>query len=90
MPGRQYEIHIEGHLRPDWAEWLDCMKMCWLENGEMILRGTIIDQAALLGILNKLNSLNLCILSVKEVGRKGTAQESGHKAASESEGQTNQ
>ena len=90
MPGRQYEIHIEGHLGPDWAEWLDCMKMCWLENGEMILRGTIIDQAALMGILNKLNSLNLCILSVHEVGRKGTAQESGHKAASESEEQTNQ
>lgn len=66
MAGRQYEIHVKGHLSQDWEAWLDCMQMCCLENGEMILSGLLADQAALLGILNKLNYLNLCILSVNE------------------------
>ena len=36
------------------------------ENGEMMLSGRIQDQAALIGILNKLYSLNLALLSVRE------------------------
>jgi hypothetical protein len=70
MAGQQYEIHIKGHLSQDWADWLDCMQICCLENGEMTLSGMIADQAALLGILNKLNCLNLYILSVNEKDRK--------------------
>jgi len=38
-----------------------------IENGEMVLNGRIRDQAALLGILNKLNRLNLALLSVNEI-----------------------
>lgn len=75
MASQQYEIHIKGHLSQDWSDWLDCMQMCRLENGEMILSGMLADQAALMGILNKLNHLNLCILSVNEVGRKAAGQE---------------
>jgi hypothetical protein len=39
------------------------------ENGEMMLSGRILDQAALMGILNKLYSLNLALLSVKETNQ---------------------
>jgi hypothetical protein len=38
----------------------------------MILSGHIGDQAALMGVLNKLYGLNLALLSVSEVRRKGT------------------
>jgi hypothetical protein len=69
MAGQQYEIHIKGHLSQDWADWLDGMQMCCLQNGEMILSGALADQAALVGILNKLNRLNLTILSVNGQGR---------------------
>jgi hypothetical protein len=66
MAKQQYEIHIKGHLNHDWAEWLEGMQMRYLENGEMILSGALADQAALVGVLNKLNGLNLTILSVNE------------------------
>lgn len=74
MADRKYKIHIKGQLSNDWAEWLECMQMYCLENGEMILSGILADQAALLGILNKLNCLNLCILSVNETDQKDAGQ----------------
>jgi hypothetical protein len=46
-----------------------------LENGEMILFGPIVDQAALLGILNKLNNLNLTLLALNEVKKKDLIKE---------------
>jgi haloalkane dehalogenase len=70
MAKQEFEIQIKGHLNPDWADWLEGMRMDCLENGEMILCGALADQAALLGVLNKLNRLNLTILSVNETGRK--------------------
>jgi hypothetical protein len=47
------------------------MEVKLLDNGEMILVGPIVDQAALMGILNKLSRLNLSLLSVHEVNKKG-------------------
>jgi hypothetical protein len=67
--GRVYEIHVKGHLNSQWSDWLEDMQVKLLDNGEMILYGPIVDQAALVGVLNKLNRLNLAILSVNEVKR---------------------
>jgi hypothetical protein len=61
-----FEIHVRGQLDESWSDWLDGMEMKLLDNGEMILFGHIIDQAALMGILNKLNGLNLALRSVRE------------------------
>lgn len=74
MPNQSYEIHVKGHLSREWEDWLENMQMCCLENGEMILSGLLADQAALMGILNKLNRLNLAILSVNKTGRINTGQ----------------
>ena len=65
-----FEIHVKGHLNKDWSDWLEGLEMKLLDDGEMILTGTIVDQAALMGVLNKLNRLNLTLLSVNEVKRK--------------------
>lgn len=62
-----YEIRVKGHLKSQWSEWLEGMDVELLENGEMILTGPIIDQAALMGVLNKLNRLNLPLISVNQV-----------------------
>lgn len=62
-----YEIHVRGQLDSRWSEWLGGMQVKLLDNGEMILYGTIVDQAALMGVLNKLNRLNLPLISVNEV-----------------------
>ena len=68
--GGFFEIHVKGQLNSQWSDWLENMEVRLLENGEMILFGPIVDQAALLGVLNKLGRLNLALLSVNEVKRK--------------------
>lgn len=63
------EIRIRGQLSEQWSDWFENLALRSLENGEMILSGPIPDQAALMGILNKLNRLNLTLLSVNEVSQ---------------------
>jgi hypothetical protein len=65
--GEFYEIHIKGQLDESWSDWLEGLEVKLLDNGEMILSGHIGDQAALMGILNKLYGLNLTLLSVNEI-----------------------
>jgi hypothetical protein len=65
-----FEIHVIGQLDSRWSEWLEGLEIKLLENGEMMLIGTIVDQASLMGILNKLNLLNLTLISVNKVNRK--------------------
>ena len=65
--GGFFEIHVKGHLDDSWTDWLEGLEMKLLDNGEMILFGRIRDQAALMGILNKLYGLNLTLCSVNEV-----------------------
>ena len=62
-----YEIHVRGQLDESWSDWLEGLEVKLLDNGEMILFGHIGDQAALMGILNKLYRLNLTLLSVNEI-----------------------
>ncbi len=61
------EIRVKGQLSDGWSDWFENLEMRHLENGEMTLSGAIPDQAALMGILNKLHRLNLTILSVNSV-----------------------
>jgi hypothetical protein len=64
-----FEIHVRGHLDSKWSDWLEGLEIKLLDNGEMLLSGMIIDQAALMGVLNKLNGLNLTLLSVSQVNQ---------------------
>jgi hypothetical protein len=65
--GGIYEIRVKGYLNSYWSDWLEGLEVKFLENGEMILFGPIVDQAALIGILNKISRLNLTLLSLNEV-----------------------
>ena len=67
--GRFFEIRVKGHLTSQWSDWLEGLEVKLFDNGEMILSGTIVDQAALMGVLNKLNRLNLTLLSVSQVAQ---------------------
>ena len=64
-----FEIRVKDQLNSHWSEWLEGLEVKLLENGEMILFGPIVDQAALMGVLNKLSRLNLTLLSVNEMKR---------------------
>jgi hypothetical protein len=68
--GGLFEIHVKGQLDESWSDWLEGLEVKLLDNGEMILTGFIGDQAALMGILNKLYGLNLSLRSVSQVGQK--------------------
>ncbi len=67
---RLYEIHVQGHLSEIWADWFEGLTIERLDNGEMVLSGTILDQSALMGILNKIHRLNLALLCVREMNSK--------------------
>jgi hypothetical protein len=65
--GGFFEIHVKGQLDESWSDWLEGLEVKLVDNGEMILSGHIGDQAALMGILNKLYGINLTLLSVNEI-----------------------
>jgi hypothetical protein len=65
-----YEILVKGQLDESWSDWLEGLEVKLLDKGEMILSGYLGDQAALMGVLNKLYGLNLALLSVSEAGQK--------------------
>ena len=58
-----YEIRVISRLDPSWSDWFDGMRIAY-QNGETLLVGVVSDQAALLGLLTKINHLNLTLLSV--------------------------
>jgi hypothetical protein len=62
-----YQIKVKGHLDLHWREWFDGMTISHEANGETVLAGPVIDQAALHGLLLKIRDLNLTLLSVHRV-----------------------
>ena len=62
-----YEIRVERLLPDDWSDWFDGMAIRNDPNGVTTLKGPLPDQAALLGVLNKLQSLNLTVISVNRL-----------------------
>jgi hypothetical protein len=57
------EIRIKGNLKQDWSDWLAGLIVSHQANGETVLNGELPDQAALLGLLNRIHGLNLALLS---------------------------
>ena len=68
-----YEIRVKGHLGPQWSDWFDGFTIINCEDGEALLSGIILDQAALYGLLNKISNLGLPLLSVNMVEREETS-----------------
>ena len=63
-----YEIKIKGHLSHQRADWFEEVTITLEDNGNTLLTGTVIDQAALHGILKKVRDLGMPLLSVNSVG----------------------
>ena len=62
-----YEIRIKGHLDDRWSDWFDGLTITLEDNGDTLLTGPVIDQAALHGLLKKVRDLGLPLLSVSPV-----------------------
>ncbi len=63
----RYEIRMKGHLDQRWSEWFDGMTITNEENGDAIISGPMVDQAALHSMLVKVFNLNLTLLAVSRV-----------------------
>jgi hypothetical protein len=62
-----YEIRLKGHLDDRWTEWFEDLTITLEEDGDTLLTGPVIDQAALHGLLKKVRDLGLPLLSVSQV-----------------------
>jgi hypothetical protein len=63
-----YEIVIGGHLDRRWSDWFAGLELTHLEGGESLLAGSLPDQAALHGLLERIRDLNLKLISVTSGG----------------------
>lgn len=62
-----YQIRVKGHLGREWSDWFDGMAIKLEENGDTLLTGPIIDQAALQGFLKRVRDLGMTLISVYPV-----------------------
>jgi hypothetical protein len=59
-----YAIRIKGHLDDKWVDWFEGLTITMKENGDTLITGPVIDQAALHGLLKKIRDLGMPLLSV--------------------------
>jgi len=63
-----YEIKIGDRLDPRWSDWFAGLQLTHLEGHKTLLCGTLPDQAALYGLLERIFDLNLKLISVTSGG----------------------
>jgi hypothetical protein len=59
-----YQIRVTGHLGREWTDWFEGLAITLEDNGDMLLTGPLVDQAALHGVLKKVRDLGLPLVSV--------------------------
>jgi hypothetical protein len=62
-----YQIRINGHLGREWTDWFEGLTITLEEDGDTLLTGPVVDQAALHGLLKKVRDLGLPLISVIQV-----------------------
>ena len=62
-----YQIRLKGHLGRHWVDWFEGLTITLESNGDTLLRGPVVDQAALHGLLRKVSDLGLPLISVNRV-----------------------
>lgn len=80
--GSIYEIKIKGLLDDHWQQWFEGMTLKRHESVEAeqeytVIRGWIMDQPALHGLLAKIRDLNLTLISVRKIAANDAANQGG-------------
>jgi hypothetical protein len=61
------QIRIKGHLGPQWTDWFEGLTITLEEDGNTLLTGPVVDDAALHGLLKRVRDLGMPLLSVNNV-----------------------
>ena len=67
----QYEIRVEGHLSARWEAWFDGLHLTRADDGTTVIRGPLVDQAALHGVLQKLRDIGVPLVSLSQLRPEG-------------------
>jgi hypothetical protein len=62
-----YQIRLKGHLAPQWSAWFAGLKITLEDNGDTLLIGSVLDQAALHGLLKKVRDIGIPLISVLRI-----------------------
>ena len=62
-----YHIRLKGHLGSQWTDWFGGLSITQEENGETLLTGPVVDQAALHSVLKKVRDLGMPLLALSRV-----------------------
>lgn len=73
-PAPEYEIRVAGHLAPRWTAWFDGLTVSTEADGTTVLRGPVIDQAALHGLLQKLRDIGIPLISLRPLPATPSAE----------------
>ena len=61
------QIRLKGHLDGRWGDWFGGLTITLEDNGDTLLTGPVVDQAALHGLLKRVRDLGMPLLSVNFV-----------------------
>ena len=64
----RYEIRLKGHLDSRWEAWFDGLSLTTSADGTTVIRGHVVDQSALHGLLQKVRDIGLPLISVTRTG----------------------
>jgi len=64
-----YQIRVKGHLGSHWTDWFGGLTVTLEDNGDTLLTGPIVDQAALHGLLKKVRDLGMPLVSVVRIAQ---------------------
>ena len=65
-PVPEYEIRVAGRLTSRWSAWFDGLTVA-TDGGITVIRGPVVDQAALHGLLQKLRDVGIPLISLTQL-----------------------
>lgn len=68
----RYEIRLQGHLDQHWSAWFEGLAITYDDDDNTVLRGPLVDEAALHGVLIKVRDLSLPLLAVNRLANEAT------------------